>query len=67
MTSQPFTRTEEQATEEAEQRLSQEEQTLFVPDSYEKLTQFGRVKEGQYVLTATYLCRENIAVEVPIA
>ena len=66
ITAQPFTRSEEQAAQEAEQQLIQEEQTLFLPDSYEKLTQSGRVKEGQYVLTATYLCRENIAVEVPI-
>ena len=66
MVLQPFTRTEEQAAEGAAQRLEQQEQTLFLPNSFEKLSQTGRIKNGQYVLTAIYLCRENIAVEVPI-
>lgn len=62
---QPFTRTQAQAAKEAEQQLQQQEEALFLPDCYEKQTQTGRVKEGQYVLTATYVCRENIALEVP--
>lgn len=65
LTKQPFTRTEAQAAQEAEKQLEQQEQALFLPDSYQKKTQSGRVKDGQYVLTATYVCRENIALEVP--
>lgn len=64
--SQPFTRTETEAALEAQARLAEQERTLFLPDNYEKVTQTGRVKDGQYVLTATYLCRENIAAEVPL-
>ena len=51
----------------AHQQLIEQETALFLPDSYEKQTENGRVKDGQYVLTATYLCRENIASEVPLA
>ncbi len=63
---QPFTRTESEAAEEAQKRLSEQETLLFLPDHFEKITQSGRVKDSQYVLTATYLCRENIVVEVPL-
>ncbi|MBE6807504.1 MAG: hypothetical protein E7527_05835 [Ruminococcaceae bacterium] len=66
MVSEPFIRTEQEALQEAQTRLAQQEQVLFLPDSYEKIAQTGRVKGGRYVLTATYVCRENIAVEVPL-
>jgi len=58
--------TTEQARLQAEEKLAQQETALFLPDSFEQLTQTGGVQNGQYVLTATYLCRENIAVEVPL-
>lgn len=67
MVPQPFTRTQEEAAEEAHRRLLQQETALFLPDGYEKIAETGRVKDGQYVLTATYVCRENLAVEVPLS
>ena len=60
------TRTVEQAKKLAVEQLALQEQELFLPDGYEKQTETGRVKDGCYVLTATYLCRENIAAEVPL-
>lgn len=66
MENQPFTRTRQQAETEAHNRLIKQEKALFAEGDYERLTCTGRVKGDQYVLTATYLCRENIAVEVPV-
>ena len=63
---EPFLRTAEQAKSEAKSQLAEQEKHLFAPDSFEKQTETGKVVDGAYVLTATYLCRENIAVEVPI-
>lgn len=60
------TRTVEQAKTLAQEQLALREQELFLPDGYEKQTETVRVKEGCYLLTATYLCRENIAAEVPL-
>ena len=59
-------RTEKEAKALAIEQLTQQEQALFLPDGYERQTLSGRVRNGAYVLTATYLCRENIAVEVPL-
>ncbi len=58
--------TTEQADDQAQTQLGQQEEALFLPDSYERLTCTGRVQGDMYVLTATYRCRENIAVEVPL-
>lgn len=60
------TRSEETAQRLAEEELAQKEAVLFVPDSYEELSRQCGVEEGNYVLRVTYLCRENIAVEVPL-
>ena len=60
------TRSETEAQALAEEELAQKEATLFLPDSYEEVTRQGGVEEGAYVLRVTYLCRENIAVEVPL-
>lgn len=59
--------TSQQAEEMAREQLAREETAVFLPDSYELLTQTGDVQQGKYVLTATYRCRENIAVEVPLS
>lgn len=60
-------RTAAEAERLAREQLAEQEKALFLPDSYEKQTENGRIKDGQYLLTATYLCRENIAAEVPLA
>lgn len=60
------TRTEEEARVLAEEQLRQKEEALFLPDSYEEQSRVGRVEDGAYVLQVNYLCRENIAVEVPL-
>ena len=60
------TRTEEQAQALAEQQLAEKESTLFLPESYEELSRRERVEEDVYILQVEYLCRENIAVEVPL-
>ncbi len=58
--------TTDQACALAQAELTQREQDLFLPDSYERLAEKGYVQGNAYVLTATYRCRENIAVEVPL-
>lgn len=63
---QKTARTAEQARLLAEQQLAAQEAALFAPNTYEQLTREGEIREGVYVLTATYRCRENIAAEVPI-
>ena len=50
----------------AQQQLHRQEAELFLPDSYEQLSESGRVQGNTYLLTAVYRCRENIAVEVPL-
>ena len=60
------TRTAEEAQVLAEARLAEKEAALFLPDSYEEVSRQGGVEEGAYVLRVSYLCRENIAVEVPL-
>lgn len=60
------TRTEEQAQALAQRQLAERESTLFLPESYEELSRRERVEEGVYILQVEYLCRENIAVEVPL-
>ena len=60
------TRTEEQAQALAEEQLKAKETALFLPDSYEELSRKGWVEDGVYILQVNYLCRENIAVEVPL-
>ena len=60
------TRSEEEAKALAEQQLAEKEAALFLPDAFTPTERLGEVVEGAYVLRASYLCRENIAVEVPI-
>ena len=60
------TRTEAEAQALAEAQLAEKEAALFLPDSYEETERLGGVVEGAYVLRVSYLCRENIAVEVPL-
>ena len=60
------TRTEAEAQALAEAQLAQKEAALFLPDSYEETARQGRVEDGVYILSVDYLCRENIAVEVPL-
>ncbi len=60
------TRTQEQAEALALAELAEKEAALFLPDSYEEMGRQGGVEEGAYVLRVNYLCRENIAVEVPL-
>lgn len=60
------TRTEAEAQTLAEAQLAEKEAALFLPDSYELLSQEGGVEDGAYVIRATYQCVENIAVEVPL-
>lgn len=62
----PAVRTAKEAEKLAKQQLKQQEKELFLPNDYERQSLTGRVQKGAYVLTATYLCRENIAVEVPL-
>ena len=66
LTTEPFLRTAEQAKKQAKEQLLQQEERLFLPGNFEKQTETGKLENGVYRLTATYLCRENIAVEVPI-
>ena len=60
------TRTEAQAQALAEAQLAEKEAALFLPDAYEETARQGRVENECYVLVADYVCRENIAVEVPL-
>lgn len=60
------TRTEAEAQALAEEELGRKEVALFLPDSYSETARQGRVEDGVYVLQVDYVCRENIAVEVPI-
>ena len=60
------TRTETEAQALAEAELAEKEAALFLPDGYEETARQGRVEDGFYVLHVDYLCRENIAVEVPL-
>lgn len=60
------TRTESEAQALAEEELARREAELFLPDSYEETARQSGVEDGCYVLRVSYLCRENIAVEVPI-
>lgn len=64
--SRTATRTEAEAQALAEAQLAEKEAALFLPDSYEEVARQGGVEEGAYVLRVDYLCRENIAVEVPL-
>lgn len=60
------TRTESEAQALAEAQLAEQEAALFLPDSYEETARQGGIENGAYVLRVSYLCRENIAVEVPL-
>lgn len=60
------TRLEEEAEILAMAELAEKEAALFLPDSYEETGRQGGVENGAYVLRVSYLCRENIAVEVPL-
>ena len=66
LTQQRTVLTTAQAAALAEQKLLQQEAELFLPDGYERLSESGRVQGNTYLLTATYRCRENIAMEVPL-
>ena len=58
--------TTDQARDLAQKQLSEQETALFSPNTYTRLSESGRVQGDAYVLTATYRCRENIALEVPL-
>lgn len=60
------TRTEEQAQALAQQQLAEKEAALFLPESFAELSRYEGVEDGVYILRVDYLCRENIAVEVPL-
>ena len=60
------TRTEAQAEALAQAELAEKEAVLFLPDSYEETARQSYIKDGVYILSADYLCHENIAVEVPL-
>lgn len=60
-------RTEKQAAVIAASRLAEQEQTLFFDMEYEEIARNGGVKNGEYTLTVTYQCIENIAAEVPLS
>lgn len=59
-------RTEAEAQALAQLQLAEKESALFLPDAYEEMARQGGVEDGAYVLRVDYLCRENIAVEVPL-
>lgn len=59
-------RTRQQAAALAAEQLKQREKDLFLPNSYKEISRKEEVRDGRYVLTATYRCQENIGVEVPI-
>lgn len=61
-----ITRTETEAQTLAEEQLAKEEASLFSPNSYKETARQGGVEDGVYILRVDYLCRENIAVEVPL-
>ena len=63
--SQRAARTKEQAERLARSTLKQQESILFTPDNYQKIDETTAVRDGRFVLTVSYLCQENIAVEVP--
>ena len=60
-------RTEGKAAAIAAARLAEQEQALFSQIEYAEIERNGGVKNGQYTLTVTYQCIENIAVEVPLS
>lgn len=64
VTPQRTARTVTQAEQLARKTLKEQEKALFTPGCYEKTAEKGVVRDGRYVLQVTYLCRENIAVEV---
>ncbi len=59
-------RTARQAAALALVYLRRQEEALFLPGSFTEIHRQEEAKQGQYVLTVTYRCRENIAVEVPL-
>ncbi len=59
-------RTAHQAAALAAEQLARQEKELFLPDSFTELSRQEGVEKGQYVLSVTYRCVENIAVEVPL-
>lgn len=60
-------RTAGQAAAIAADRLTRQEQALFGGIEYQETARQAQVKDGQYTLSVTYRCVENIAVEVPIS
>lgn len=64
-TAERAARTVEQAQRLTRATLKEQERALFVPDTYQKTEETILVRDGQLVLVATYLCQENIAIEVP--
>lgn len=59
-------RTQQQAAVLAQQQLAQQEKSLFADAKYEELERQETLREGNYILTVTYRCEENIALEIPI-
>lgn len=60
-------RTAGQAAAIAAARLAEQERTLFSGLEYQESDRRSGVKDGQYTLTVTYRCVENIAAEVPLS
>lgn len=60
-------RTSGQAAVIAATRLAEQEQVLFAEANYRETDRKEEIIHGEYVLTVTYICQENIAVEVPLS
>ena len=59
-------RTESQAAAIAEARLAVQQREVFAGAEYTETHRQAGVQGNTYVLTVSYTCRENIAVEVPL-
>lgn len=59
-------RTRQEAKRLAEQQLAEQEQALFGAGRFEELSRQATIEDGAYVLSVSYRCEENIAVEVPL-
>ena len=59
-------RTEEEAAILAKQQLARQEKSLFAACVYEELEREATVRGDSYVLTVSYRCEEDIALEILI-
>ena len=60
-------RTRQQAAALAQKQLREREEALFAAAEFSEISRQAGVRDGQYTITATYTCRENIASEVPLS